>query len=161
VAGDLVGARCAPLGALDAPAAGITTVRRTALPRWLGWAAILSGIRALPAGLGFIGSALGLIWILVAGILIFRKDLVAKSAPEARRPWSDASDWRSGIAVAANGVDLVTIQTVMGQNAIVTTGRYLRARPASEQAARFTPAFDVTSAPGQTVAVGASSGNEG
>jgi hypothetical protein len=61
-------------------AAGITTVRRPALPRWLGWAAIVSGILALPAGVGFIGSALGLIWILVVGILIFRTDLIAESA---------------------------------------------------------------------------------
>jgi hypothetical protein len=62
-------------------AAGITTVRRPALPRWLGWVAIVSGVLALPARLGVIGSALGLIWILVVGILIFRNDLVAKSAP--------------------------------------------------------------------------------
>ncbi len=61
-------------------AAGITTVRRPVLPRWLGWAAIVSGVLALPAGLGTVGFVLGLIWILVAGILMFRKDLIAASA---------------------------------------------------------------------------------
>lgn len=61
-------------------AAGVTTVRRPALPRWLGWAAIVSGVLALAGGIGFIGSALGLVWILVVGILMLRKDLVAEGA---------------------------------------------------------------------------------
>jgi len=65
-----------------------------------------------------------------------------------------------GLVLAAYGVDLVTIRSVMGHSALATTGRYLHARAASDQAAAFMRAFDVTSAPGQTVAVGASSGNE-
>ena len=59
-------------------AAGVTTVRRPVLPRWLGWAAIVSGVLALTAEIGFIGSALGLVWILVVGILMLRKDPVAE-----------------------------------------------------------------------------------
>ena len=58
-------------------AAGVTTVRRPALPRWLGWAAIVSGVLAQAVGIGFIGSALGLVWILVVGILMLRKDPIA------------------------------------------------------------------------------------
>ena len=55
-----------------------------------------------------------------------------------------------GSLLAANGVDLVTIQAAMGHSALATTGRYLHARPASEQAARFTRAFEPSVAePGQ------------
>jgi hypothetical protein len=61
-------------------AAGITTVRRPALPRWLGWAAIVIGLLSLAGPIGFLGALLGLIWILVVAILIFRKDLVAAGA---------------------------------------------------------------------------------
>jgi integrase len=46
-----------------------------------------------------------------------------------------------GSLLAAAGVDLVTIKEMMGHSALSTTGRYLHARPASEQTARFTRAF--------------------
>jgi integrase len=49
-----------------------------------------------------------------------------------------------GSLLAAAGVDLVTIQAAMGHGALVTTGRYLHARPASEQAQVFTAAFDLS-----------------
>jgi integrase len=48
-----------------------------------------------------------------------------------------------GSLLAAAGVDLVTIQAAMGHGALVTTGRYLHARPAADQAAVFTRAFQV------------------
>jgi integrase len=46
-----------------------------------------------------------------------------------------------GSLLAAAGVDLVTIKDTMGHSALSTTGRYLHARPAREQAAVFTRAF--------------------
>jgi integrase len=46
-----------------------------------------------------------------------------------------------GSLLAARGVDVVTIQSAMGHSALRTTGRYLHARPASEQAQAFTAAF--------------------
>ena len=49
-----------------------------------------------------------------------------------------------GSLLAAAGVDLVAIQAAMGHSALVTTSRYLHARPASEQAAVFTRAFAPT-----------------
>jgi integrase len=47
-----------------------------------------------------------------------------------------------GSLLAASGVDLVTIQAVMGHGALATTGRYLHARPVSDQAAAFTRSFE-------------------
>ena len=49
-----------------------------------------------------------------------------------------------GSLLAAAGIDLVTIKETMGHSALSTTGRYLHARPASEQAATFTKAFSTT-----------------
>jgi len=57
-------------------AAGIATVRQPALPRWLGWAAIVIGILSLAGPIGFFGAILGIIWLLVVAVIIFRKDRV-------------------------------------------------------------------------------------
>jgi len=47
-----------------------------------------------------------------------------------------------GSLLAAAGIDLVSIQSVMGHSALSTTSRYLHARPVSEQAEAFTRAFE-------------------
>jgi integrase len=54
-----------------------------------------------------------------------------------------------GSLLAAAGIDLVSIQAVMGHSALSTTSRYLHARPASEQAAVFTRAFELGSPSGR------------
>lgn len=55
-----------------------------------------------------------------------------------------------GSLLAVAGVDVVTIQAAMGHGALATTGRYLHARPASEQAVEFTRAFEPASPPHST-----------
>jgi integrase len=51
-----------------------------------------------------------------------------------------------GSLLVAGGVDLQSVKAAMGHSRITTTERYLHARPATEQAARFTRAFDVATA---------------
>jgi integrase len=51
-----------------------------------------------------------------------------------------------GSLLVAGGVDLQSVKAAMGHSRITTTERYLHARPATEQAARFTRAFDAMSA---------------
>ena len=64
-------------------AAGIATVRRPVLPRWLGWAAIVIGILSLAGPLGFAGIILSVVWILVVAILMLvRTDLIAAGGAE-------------------------------------------------------------------------------
>ena len=46
-----------------------------------------------------------------------------------------------GSLLAAGGIDFVAIQAAMGHSQLSTTGRYLHARPAAEQALAFTRAL--------------------
>lgn len=55
-----------------------------------------------------------------------------------------------GSTLAASGIDLITIQSVMGHADLKTTERYLHAKSEAEMAARFTRAFS----PKSTVVVG-------
>jgi hypothetical protein len=67
-------------------ASGISIVRHAALPKWLGWAAILFGIISLtPAGfIGFLGGAL---WILVVSVMLTQRARPATpGAPPASTP---------------------------------------------------------------------------
>lgn len=64
-------------------AAGIATVKRPVLPRWLGWAAIVIGIVSLAGPGGIFGAILAIVWLVAVGILMFvREDLIAAGATE-------------------------------------------------------------------------------
>lgn len=60
-------------------ATGFSTLRRPALPRWLGWVAVVFGVLSLFGPIGILGILLGLIWIIVVGVMLFRRELVAAS----------------------------------------------------------------------------------
>jgi hypothetical protein len=61
-------------------ASGISILQHAALPKWLGWAAILFGIVSLtPAGfIGFLGGAL---WILAVSVILSRRARPAPTPP--------------------------------------------------------------------------------
>jgi hypothetical protein len=50
-------------------ASGISTVRHGALPKWLGWIAILLGIVAFTP-IGFASAAAAAVWILIVSVLL-------------------------------------------------------------------------------------------
>jgi hypothetical protein len=54
-------------------AAGIAILRGRTLPRWLGWAAVVIGVVSLAGPIGFFGALLGMIWLIVVGVLMFRQ----------------------------------------------------------------------------------------
>ena len=58
-----------------------------------------------------------------------------------------------GSLLVAGGVDLVVVKAAMGHAKISTTERYLHARPATEQAARFTKVFASLPAPTDELSV--------
>ena len=61
-------------------AAGLSVLRSGALPKWMGWAAIVFGVISLAGPIGFFGTLGAALWILVASILL---SLRARSAPTA------------------------------------------------------------------------------
>ena len=51
-------------------AVGISVLRSGALPKWMGWAAIVFGVISLAGPLGFAGTIGAALWILVASIML-------------------------------------------------------------------------------------------
>lgn len=51
-------------------AVGISVLRSGALPKWMGWAAIVFGVISLAGPIGFFGALGAALWILVASILL-------------------------------------------------------------------------------------------
>lgn len=70
-----------PLGIMLLGAAGATLKAGAALPRWLGWTALVLFVFQFTP-LGFIAFGLTGIWIIVAGILMSQR-LAAPTAPAA------------------------------------------------------------------------------
>jgi hypothetical protein len=63
-------------------ATGLSIVRHGALPKWLGWVAIVFGVASLtPAG--FFAFLAGLIWILIVSVMLTQR---ARSGPAAPAP---------------------------------------------------------------------------
>ena len=64
--------------------AGLTVLSSGVLPRWLGWVALVAGVISLAGPGGFLGFFVGPLWILVAGVLLFRRsDEVPTAAGDA------------------------------------------------------------------------------
>jgi hypothetical protein len=62
-------------------AAGLAIVRFRGLPAWLGWVALVIGVLSITP-VGYIGLGLGVIWVLIASILLFlRGDAPAAPPP--------------------------------------------------------------------------------
>jgi|SRR5215211_1121602 len=71
-------------------AAGILAVRTAVLPIWLGWSAIVLGILCITP-VGFFALLVGLVWLIVVSILLYRReagpaDRPAPAAPAAPTP---------------------------------------------------------------------------
>jgi hypothetical protein len=52
--------------------AGVAVLRQATLPRWLGWSAVVIGVLTFAGPLGFFGALLGLVWLVVTGVVLFR-----------------------------------------------------------------------------------------
>jgi hypothetical protein len=61
--------------------AGISVLRSGALPKWMGWAAIVFGVISLAGPIGFFGALGAALWILVASVLLSLRARNAASAP--------------------------------------------------------------------------------
>ena len=64
-------------------AAGLSVLRSGALPKWLGWFAIVFGVISLAGPLGFIGALGAAVWIIIASIML---SVRARSASAPARP---------------------------------------------------------------------------
>lgn len=65
---------------------GIATLKTGALPRWLGWSAVVFGVLALTP-LGFFGFLLLLLWTLIASVMLYMR----ADTPRARRTDSEVN----------------------------------------------------------------------
>ena len=65
-------------------AAGISVLRSGALPRWMGWAAIIFGVLSLAGPVGFAGVIGAALWVIVSSIMLsMRARGPASTAPAA------------------------------------------------------------------------------
>jgi hypothetical protein len=62
---------------------GLAVLRSGALPKWLGWWAIVAGVVSLAGPIGFAGAPLAGLWIIIASIVL---SMQARSGPAAAQP---------------------------------------------------------------------------
>ena len=67
-------------------ATGLVILRSRVLPVWLGWTAFFIGVLALAGPIGFAAFLLGLIWILVASIVMFQQAEPTQPAAQTALP---------------------------------------------------------------------------
>jgi hypothetical protein len=70
-------------------AAGILAVRFAVLPAWLGWFTIVLGI-ACVTPVGFFALLVGLVWILVVSVMLYRREAGPVERPAAVEPTAPA-----------------------------------------------------------------------
>jgi Domain of unknown function (DUF4386) len=62
---------------------GIAVLQTGALPKWLGWLAIVAGVVSLAGPIGFFGALLAALWILIASIMLSMRARQATAPPPA------------------------------------------------------------------------------
>ena len=60
---------------------GLSVLRSGALPKWLGWFAIVFGVVSLAGPLGFIGASAPRLWIIIASIMLSIRARRSGAAP--------------------------------------------------------------------------------
>jgi Domain of unknown function (DUF4386) len=62
---------------------GLAVLQTGALPKWLGWLAIVAGVVSLAGPIGFFGALLAALWIIIASILLSMRARQATAPPPA------------------------------------------------------------------------------
>ena len=62
---------------------GIAVLRSGALPKWLGWLAIVGAVISLAGPIGFIGALVAALWILIASVVLAMRARSGGAAPGA------------------------------------------------------------------------------
>jgi hypothetical protein len=62
---------------------GIAVLRSGALPKWMGWLAIVGGVVSLAGPIGFAGAFVALLWVIIASIMLSMR---ARSGPAQPAP---------------------------------------------------------------------------